>query len=430
MLFAPVSGEAIYRVPAAGGTPSIERAADPERGEQRVQFPSFLPDHRRFVYSARTRGDAGRVMIAERGQPARVVIESVTNAQFTEPDLLMYAREGALFGQRFDMRRGEPVGAAFSIAEHVRHFYSTGVARFAVSPTGTLAFHSQWDVERLAWIDRAGAETGTLASGLFISLRISPDGRRVAFARAQAGTGTFDLWIADTARGLEQRLTSAPGSEVSPVWHPDGATLFFAGGPGAPHAMQKSLGTGQETEVRTKRPNLAPDDITPDGKVLVATERGQSFDTWAIRLDDLDQQSTMLATPFNEYQARLSPDGRYLAFVSNESGRNEVYVSSFPPRGLHTPASTAGGTVPRWSRDGRQLFYLSPDRRLMAVAVQTRPDLVLGTPVSLFTLPGRRIWKDYDVALDGSRFLAIVTDVLGDEQPLTVVLNWRPDDAK
>jgi Tol biopolymer transport system component len=207
------------------------------------------------------------------------------------------------------------------------------------------------------------------------------------------------------------------------VWHPDGATLFFAGGPGAPHAMRKSLSTGEETELRTEQPAQAPEDITPDGKTLVTTARGRSFDTWSIALDDSGRQSALLATAFNEYQARLSADGRFLAFVSNESGRNEVYGSSFPPRGLHTPVSTGGGTVPRWSRDGRELFFLSSDRRLMATPIRTSPELVVGMPVPLFSLPGRRIWKDYDVSLDGRRFLAIVTDVLGDEQPMTAVVN-------
>jgi Tol biopolymer transport system component len=423
MLFAAVSGEAIYRVSAAGGTASVERAPDAGRGERRLQFPSFLPDGRRFIYTVRTTEDGGRVMFAERGQPGHVVVESVTNAQFAKPDVLVYAREGALFAQRFDVRRGEVVGAAISISDRVRHFYSTGVARFAVSLSGTIVFHPQWDVERLAWIDRGGAESGTLATGLYISLRISPDGRRVAYARAQDGVGTFDLWIADTARGMEQRLTSSPGSEVSPVWHPDGATLFFAGGPGAPHAMRKSLSTGEEVELRTQQPNQAPEDITPDGKTLITTARSRSFDTWAIGLDDPGRQSALLATTFNEYQARLSADGRFLAFVSNESGRNEVYVSSFPPRGLHTPVSTGGGTVPRWSRDGRELFFLSADRRLMATPVRMTPRLTVGTPAALFPLRGRRIWKDYDVSPDGKRFLAIVTDVLGDEQPMTAVVN-------
>jgi eukaryotic-like serine/threonine-protein kinase len=116
--------------------------------------------------------------------------------------------------------------------------------------------------------------------------------------------------------------------------------------------------------------------------------------------------------------------------VSNESGRNEVYVSTYPPTGLKTPASVTGGTVPRWSRGGKELFFLAPDRRLMAVPVQTSPTLALGQPTPLFVLPGRRIWKDYDVSADGKRFLAIVTDLLGDEQPLTVISNWRPEEPR
>jgi dipeptidyl aminopeptidase/acylaminoacyl peptidase len=126
-------------------------------------------------------------------------------------------------------------------------------------------------------------------------------------------------------------------------------------------------------------------------------------------------------------QVRFSPDGRFMAFTSNESGRNEVYISPYPSTGEKTLASTAGATMPRWSRDGRELFFVAGDRRLTAVTVRTTPSLELGSPRPLFTLPGQRVWKDYDVAADGKRFLAIVTDVRGDGQPLTVVLNWTAE---
>jgi len=362
-------------------------------------------------------------MIAEPGQPGRTVLNGVTNAEFADPDYLVYARDGALFGQRMDPNRGALIGAPFSITDRVRYFYATGIARFGVSQNGAVAFHSHADAERLAWIDRTGRDVATLGAGLFLNLRISPDGQRVAFSRAQAGVGTFDVWIAEIARGNEQRLTSAPTSEVNPVWHPDGTTLFYSGGPALPRIIRKSLSSGQETELLAGRSLQYADDVTPDGKRLLATERGQNFDLWTIPLDRPQDRAPLVQTPFSEAQARLSPDGRFFAFASNESGRNEIYVSSFPLRGLKTPVSNGGGTVPRWSRDGRELFFLSADRRLMAVPVRTTPALAVGVPAALFSLPGRRVWKDYDLSLDGTRFLAIVTDVLGDEQPMTVVLN-------
>jgi eukaryotic-like serine/threonine-protein kinase len=427
ILFTSITGETLYRVPAGGGTPAAERAVDPARGELRLEAPWWLPDGRRFIYSVRTADAGGRLMIAEPGRPGRTILSGVTNAQAADPDFLVYTREGALFGQRLDAIRGELIGAPFAIADHVRFFYSTGVARFGVSRSGAVAFHSHWDVERLEWIDRAGRDAGTLARGVFLNLRISPDGSHVAFSQAQPDLGTFDLWVAELARGGAQRLTSAPTSEVNPVWYPDGTSLFFSGGPTLPRITRKSFASGQETLLDPGRALQYADDVTRDGKLLLATERGQNFDLWTIPLDRPQDRTPLIQTAFSEAQARLSPDGRVFAFASNESGRNEIYVSSYPPHGLKTPASTGGGTVPRWSRDGRELFFLSSDRRLMAVPVRTSPTLAVGAPVALFQLPGRRIWKDYDVAPDGTRFLAVVTDVLGDEQPMTVVLNAFSD---
>jgi len=430
IVFATVMGDAVYRLPASGGTPVIDRPADKARHERKVGYPSFLSDGRRYVYSIRLENDDGAVMLAEPGRPARPLMSGVTNAQFVEPDYLVYAHEGTLVAQRFDVERAVMIGAPRPIADPVRYFYSTGVARFGASRSGAIAYHSHVDAERLVWFDRSGRESGEVASGLFITLRISPDGGRVAFSRAAPRIGTFDLWVADLGRRTEQRLTSDPQSEVRPVWSPDGSALFFAGGLGTPHIIRKTLATGQDTELGKDAGLQNPEDISADGKTLMFVERTPSFDIFTATADRLDARSPLIKTTFNEYQPRLSPDGRLFAFVSNESGRNEVYVSTYPPSGLKTPVSVAGGTVPRWSRDGKELFFLTSDRRLMAVGVHASPSVAIGQPTPLFALPGRRIWKDYDVAPDGKRFLAIVTDLLGDEQPMTVVTNWRPEGSR
>src|SRR5262249_31700270 len=250
---------------------------------------------------------------------------------------------------------------------------------------------------------------------------------QVAFSRAEPRIGTFDVWIADVARGGEQRLTSDARSEVNPLWLPDGASMFFAGGRGQPHLVRRTLSSGVDTDLYQGTMMQYPEDVTRDGKTLTYAERGKGASIWTMPVDRPWDRTPLIQTTFVSYQPRLSPDGKALAFVSNETGRNEVYVSTYPPRSLKTLASSSGGTVPRWSPDGRELFFLSSDRRLMSVAVQTAPSLVVGAPAALFPLPGRRVWKDYDVAPDGKRLLAIVTDLLGDEQPLTVVTNVLRD---
>jgi eukaryotic-like serine/threonine-protein kinase len=148
---------------------------------------------------------------------------------------------------------------------------------------------------------------------------------------------------------------------------------------------------GEETELGATGALQYPEDISADGRMLVFVERTPGFDIFTAPADPFDRPSALVRTTFNDYQPRLSPDGRSFAFVSNESGRNQVYVSTYPPSGLKTPVSVAGGTVPRWSRDGKELFFLASDRRLMAVPVQVSPTLALGQPAALFALPGRRI---------------------------------------
>ena len=428
ILFAAVGGEAIYRVPASGGPPVEVLKPNPARGERRTVFPWYLPDGQRFLYSARL-VDGGRVMLAEPGKEPRQVLSLVSNAQYVEPGFLVFVHDGMLVGQRFDIDRAEVTGAPLSIAPAVRYFYSTSAARFATAPGGALVHHTYLDQERLAWIDRTGAEVGDLGpAGTYISLRISPDGGRVLFSRAQALVGTFDLWMTDVARGGEQRLTSDLTSEVSGLWQQDGRAVFFGadrGGP--PHLFRKDLRTAVETEVLPAGGLQVAEDVSPDGRALAFSDRSAGrLSTWTIPVQGTPARSALLNSGAGVSQVRFLPGGGFMAFSSNESGTNEIYISPYPSTGEKTLASTAGGTMPRWSRDGRELFYVAGDRRLTAVSVRTTPTLELGRPRPLFTLTGRRVWKDYDVAPDG-RFLAIVTDVRGDEQPLTVVLNWTAD---
>ena len=427
ILYATVGGEAIYRVSQNGGAPVAEIKPERADGVLRTGFPWFLPDGRRFLYLARL-AEGGRIMLADPGKPPKFVLAAVSNVQYVEPGYIIYSREGSLVAQGFDADRGEVSGAPQSVADAVRYFYSTAVSRFATARGGALVFHTGADSERLAWIDREGRETATFGpSGTYISLRISPDGEQVLFSRTQRGFGTFDLWQADFARGLEQRLTSDPTSEINAVWHPSGQSVYFAadrGGP--PHVFRKDLTTGAETQSLPPSGLQEPNDVTRDGSVLLFTERAAgNTDVWTLPVGG-GARAPLVQTRFRDSGARLSPDNRLFAFESNESGRTQIYVSPYPPTGVKMSVSGDSGGSPRWSRDGRELFFLTFDRRLVAVPVAPT-GLSVGAPRTLFALPGRRLWKDYDVSLDGKRFLAIVTDVLSEEQPLTVVTNWRPD---
>jgi Tol biopolymer transport system component len=402
---------------------------DPARDEARLNWPLFLPGGRRFLYLQRRRDGSGHLLIAEPGKAAREVMPVQSSVQYVDPGYLVFARESTLVGQRFDLSRGEVIGAPFSIADPVSYFFTTTVARFAASLNGVVVFQSHDDAQRLVWFDRSGREVGTIGeSGQYKGPRISPDGRSVAFDRMRSGA--FDVWETDLAGGRETRLTFGASSEGTGPWAPDGRSLFFNADQGAPPKIfRKNLTTGTEQLVLPPAGGTfqAPQDVSPDGKTLLYTQRSAGGDhIWMFALDGSRAPSAAFDTPFEEEGVRFSRDGRYFSYTSAPSGRSEVYVSPFPPTGEKIPVSSGGGYVARWNRDGRELFYLSADRRIMTVPIQTAPSLHAGTPVPLFALDSARPWLEFDVTPDG-RFVAVVSESRASQQPLTVVLSWTAE---
>jgi eukaryotic-like serine/threonine-protein kinase len=428
ILFASVEGTAIFMVSTNGGTPTALVKPDRTERQVRVHWPWFLPDGKRFIYLTRMQDGSGRITLGEPGATPRALLSAVSNAQWVDPDYLVFVREGTLLGQRVDLASGRPVGEAFSIAEPVGYFFSTGTGSFTTSRNGMLAYQSKGNLTRLMWVDRAGTEHEPVGPvGFHQNLRISPDGKSVVFNRREPRLGTGDMWVTDLARGVETRLTSDPGSESAFAWFPTNRALVFAadrGGP--PHLFRKDLQTGKEDELTPVSTYQEPLDVSPDGQWIAferRTDRGTN-DIDKLPLAGGGKPSPLLDSRFDEIDLRFSPDGRSIAFVSDESGRYEVYVAPFPFTGAKTRVSTGGAVQPRWSRDGRELFYQTFDQHLVAVSVRTTPVLELGSPTPLFSFDGRRAWSNFDVSLDGKRFLAITRQLFADEQPLSVVLNW------
>ncbi len=434
ILFASVEGDAIYSVPTAGGTPIALVQPDRLRGEARVNWPWFLPDGKQFLHLTRLRDGSGQLTVAERGRPSKPILPGVSNVQWVDPDYLVFAREGTLVAQRFDLAKQRVVGEPFAIADSVNYSFSTARGMFTTSRTGMLAYQSYQDVDRLVWSDRAGIERGALGTaGGYQSVRISPDGGTLLFDRIQPGLGSFDLWTRDIARGVETRLTSDPSSESNGVWLPGGrAVVFMADRGGPPHLFRKDLVTGAEEELLpVGRLQLALD-VWADRNALVYKERTArgNFNLLLLPLTKPATPSSLLASRFDEQAARVAPDGRALAFASDESGQYEVYVAPLPLTGAKTRVSTGGARRPLWTPDGRELIYLTADRTLLSVRVRTGPSLELGTPTPLFHLKAGTGWRDFDVSRDGNRFIAVVSEVRAAEQPVTLVLNGIADSAR
>ena len=427
ILFASVEGASIFRVSTAGGTPGPEITRNLSGGEARVNWPWFLPDGKRFVYLSRLKNGSGQIMLAEPPKAPRPLVSAVSNPQWIDPDILVFARDGTLVGQRIDLSQARAVGEPFSIAGPIDYFFSTGRAMFTASRTGTLAYQSHKDVDRLVWVDRAGHELGAVgADGGYLSVRLSPDGRMVLFARINPQNGTPDVWTFDLDRHVYTRLTSDPGSEAYPVWLPSGrGIVFMADRGGAPHLFRKDTATGADEQLTPAGRFQQAEDVSYAGDIFFSerTERG-NFDVRVFHPGNPPVISDAFNSPFDEQQLRLSPDNRVIAVVSDESGRYELSVTSFPPKGAKVSVSNGGAWAPRWAPDGRELFYLAAGGRLMAVPVRTQPVLEMGRPMPLFVLNPAAPWKDFDAARDGRKFLAIIPQSRANEQPLTVVVNW------
>ena len=259
------------------------------------------------------------------------------------------------------------------------------------------------------------------------SLAVARDGRRIFYDRTRLGVGTFDVWSFDLERGVETPVTTDPDTEFGPVELRDGKGIVYsANRGGAPLLVRRNLETGREEQLQdVARAFQQAQDVSPDGRALAYCERtaNGNFDIWTLPLPGPGRPSPLLQSPFDKKEVRFSPDGRFLAFISNESGQADVYVMPYPGPGERIRLSSGGARLLQWGRDGKELFYLSADRRLMSLPIQTSPSLKTGTPVELFKLEGQP-WVNFQLSTDGKKFLAVVPQSTAAEQPWTVVLNW------
>jgi Tol biopolymer transport system component len=442
VIVAPRSFDSVlYRVPAAGGTPTALTELDLARGETGHQHPHFLPDGRHFLYLAlNSQPENTAVYAASLDAPKaqKRILNVASQAMYSAPGYLLFVREGTLLAQRFDAGRLEVSGEPVPVAEQVVSATLVGAKVFSVSANGVLAFRTGGaGASRLAWFDRAGKPIGPLGPpGVYATPKLSPDQKRLAVERVDPQTATPDLWLFDLVRTSSSRFTFDRESEAFPVWSPDGTRVAFASSREGPlNIYQKSSGGGAEEPLLKAGENNYPTDWSPDGRFLLyATMKG---DLWVLPLFGDRKPFPFSQTPFSKNWARFSPDGRWVAYQSNASGQNEVYVQPFREgTGAGSAAtfqvSTNGGTDPQWRRDGKELFYMAPDRTLMAVDVKLGSTFEAGSPKPLFQTQAVvtplvftvSTPSSYTVSADGRRFLV---NTLAEETaptPIRVVLNW------
>jgi hypothetical protein len=354
---------------------------------------------------------------------------------------LVYVRDGTLFAQAFDERALQTAGDPIRIGEHIGYWTAgLGYAAVTVSATGVLAHGPSVRLTTsLRWHDRSGASAGPpIAPAQYTGPRLSPDQQSVAVAMTDGATAQPDLWVLGLARGTASRLTSDPATDWFPVWSADGGRLLFGSNRlGVTNPFEKVVGGGQEEPVAESLFRAAgatgPSDMSSDGRLLLYTQlTSRGYDLGVLMLTGEHKASTFLGTSFNEAQARFSPNTRWVAYASDESGRFEVYVRPFPAASGQTQISIAGGTQPEWRRDGRELFYIAADGKMTAVPVATDgATFSAGTPRALFNVevpePNPPFPTDYAVTADGQRFLVNTVADQPTRPALTVILNWTAD---
>ena len=436
----------IYQVSEGGGAASAVTEVN-SQNETFHAYPSFLPDGRRFIYLRL--GEApgvyvGSLDVQPKQQSVKRIVETTFMPAYAPPadsraGWLLFAHEGALIAQRFDADRLESVGEGIPLVDHILTYRTEGY--FSASPNGVLLYRSRTDQARqsLAWFDRTGANLGRVGDledvpgGVSLSVSLSPDGTRVALIRVASEKRQWAIFLLDLARNMSMQLTSHSFFFLgAPLWSPDGSRIVF-GRDRTRNLYEKSAsGGGDETLLLESASVKLANSWSKDGRFLLYTELDPKTraDLWVLPLSGDRKPVPYLRTGAYECQGQFSPDGHWIAYVSDETGRNEVYVQPFPltsGNSLKSKISIAGGTQPRWRRDGTELYYLAPDRKLMAVDISTSPQFRPLGAHALFTAPVILITTDtqrYDVAADGKRFLFNTDATEIAPSPITVMVNW------
>ena len=425
IVFVPGNIDPLYRIADTGGTPTILLPGAPVAS----RFPQFLSDDEHVLFY--TRG--GVHMAALSGGAPTLLTPSDTSGVVARGHLL-FNRRGTLYALRFDEQRQTIDGEPFPVADSVMYFESKGA--FTASSTGTVAYRTGGRLDnQIVWVDRSGTTIRSVLAadeGGYFNPVVGVDGR-VLFQRLV--DRNWDIWWADGSRRGLTRATLDSSDEICPVWSPDGQRMVFSSNrSGVPDLYQRGLSGGDQLLVKSPTMKIATD-WSPDGRHLLYRVHNETrSDLWVLPLGGGASPYPLMETRFDEREGQFSPDGKWLAYQSDESGRYEIYLQPFPGPGERIPVSVDGGTQPRWGRDGRELFFVSLDEKLVSVATRLNGSGApqLSAPVALFqteisggAVPGANR-QQYDVSSDGQQFLMSTHAIEGATVPISMLLNWDP----
>jgi len=441
----------MFRVPSAGGVPTaLTTLSD---GEDAHRWPHFLPDGRHFFYTAVTgpccpapKPGVIKVGSIDQAEPAVALLEADSSATYTSGHVL-FAREQTLMIQAFDPDARQLSGDAVTVTAPVSREGSRYVSASA-SETGTLVYApGSSSPQQLTWFDRSGKTLGTLGeAGIDVNLALSPDERQVAVAARSENAENLDIWTIDIARNMRDRVTIEPQPEGWPVWSPDGTRIAFGrtargvgeqpeqarlmqtqvNRTGAPETLFEAVGTPSRP-CGPRQCFLAPTDWSRDGRFVLFTFGGAfpaTGDIWAVPLLGDRKPFPVVQTEFTETLGTFSPDGRWIAYTSNETGQPNVYVQPFLRAGGKYRISPNGGRNPHWRADGKELFYLAADGAMTVVTIDLTDAVAAGLPTTLFPAGAVSANQAFSVTKDGKRFLVSTRPQDAAATPLTVIVNW------
>ncbi len=440
ILFAPKVSGSLERVSAAGGEPVAIFADDKADQQLTLRWPSFLPDDNHFLYwsgnpfAVGTAGNNGIFLASLDGKQRQFLFSSDSDALYSSSGYVLFLRGETLMAQPFDADGLKLTGDAVPIAEHIGNPQRYRLGHFSVSQHGELVYEgSETDAGQVVWMDVGGKQLGTLGEpGGVLDARLSPDGKTLIEAIEDPQTSNSDLWLVDLTRGVRTRFTFDPASHGYPAWSPDGTEIAFS----STHAGNLSMyekaanGTGDIQPLAGDGVEQLVSDWSRDGRYIVYDrldpQAGGGFGIWILPLFGDKKPFPFIQNAYNLLTPTFSPDGKWIAYSSQESGRREIFISSFPGANSKWQVSANGGAAPRWRADGKELFYISEDNKLMTVEIQEKgSSLEIGNTQTLFSVnASSSLLLPYDVTSDGKKFVIVVPVSGSGGEPITLVTNW------